>query len=109
MLTRDIHSNKESVVIALYDLHESIMLAKRDKDRLLCLIVGYGSKGTRHKIQTSVMDKLEEYLKNNTIKGYIRGNQIDIFDRAYQSFPYKDRIPEEDKKRKNPGAIYIAV
>lgn len=109
MLTRDIHSNKETVEIALYDLKESILLAKKDKDRLLCLIVGYGSKGHTHKIKSAVLEKLNEYADNKFIKGFILGSDIDIFNMEYHKFPLKDKIPQTDKRMKNPGAIYIAV
>lgn len=109
MLTRDIHSNKETVMVALYDLKESIMLAKKDKDKLLCLIVGYGSKGKTHKIKTAVIEELNKYLESKFIKGYVFGSDIDIFNPSYQKFPYRDKIPDNDKRMRNPGAIYIAV
>ncbi|MBR3617417.1 MAG: hypothetical protein IKN46_01940, partial [Acholeplasmatales bacterium] len=69
----------------------------------------YGSKGTKHKIKTEILNKLNEYLDNKKIKGYLVGSEIDIFNGNYQKFIYKDRIPEKDKIIKNPGAIYIAV
>ena len=109
MLTRDIHSNKETVKTALYDLHESILMAKRDKDRLLLLIVGYGSKGTAHKIKTAVIEKLEEYKNNKFIRGYLMGDKVSIFDLEYRQFPAYDKIPEMYKNRSNPGSIFIAV
>ncbi len=109
MLRRDIHSNKETVQNASYDLDQSIALAKRDKDKLLCLIIGYGSKGTAHKIHTAVIKRLEEYLNANRIKGYILGSQLDIFNPDYQNFPARDKIPDDDKRQRNPGAVYVAV
>ncbi len=109
MLTRDIHSNKETVKTALYDLEQSIKMAKREPDRLLALVVGYGSKGGSHKIRTAVIEKLNEYIESGFVKGYIEGNRLDIFDSAYQSFRYKDKIPEAEKRKRNPGMLYIAV
>ncbi len=106
-MIRDIHSNKETVDQALYDLEQSIKLCKRSKDKLLALIVGYGSSSGHHMIKTAVLLKLDEYKEKNFIKGYIEGNKLDIFDSEYQKFKYKDLIPEEDKRRKNPGIIYI--
>ena len=107
MLTRDIHSNKETVAVALYDLDESIKLARREGDKLLALIVGYGNRGGSHKIKTAVIERLNEYASKGFIKGYIEGNHLDIFDSIYQSFKYRDRIPEAEKRKRNPGIIYI--
>ncbi len=109
MLNVDIHSNKETVSTALYNMDQAILLAKKQPDKLLCLIIGYGSKGTSHKIHTAVIEKLQEYVKTKRIKGYILGSKLDIFDLDYQKFPYKDKIPNIDKQRKNPGAVYVAV
>lgn len=109
MLTRDIHSSMETVNTALYDLDISIKLGKKEKDKLVCLIVGYGSKGNSHKIKTACLAKLDELVRNNTIKDYIVGSNLDIFSSVYQNFKYKDRIPESEKTKKNPGAIYIIV
>ncbi len=106
-MIRDIHSNKETVDNALYDLEQSIKLCKRQKDKLLCLIVGYGSSSGHHRIKTAVIEKLNEYKEKNFIKDYIEGNNLDIFDIDYQKFKYKDLISDEEKRRKNPGIIYI--
>ena len=54
MLTRDIHSNNETVSVALYELKVSIDLTRHDRDKLLCLITGYGSSGKTHKIKTAI-------------------------------------------------------
>lgn len=107
MLTRDIHSNKETVDVALYDLKQTILLAKKQKEKVIALIVGYGSKGKTHKIQTAVLEALEEFKNNHFIREYIRGNDLDIFSVKYHSFKYKDLIPEGEKRACNPGVIYI--
>ena len=109
MLTVDIHSNKETVKDVLYTLKEHILTAKRDKDKLLCLIVGYGSKGTSHKIKTATIEALDEYLKINFIKGYLLGERCDIFNSDYHKFIKKDRIPESYKRSMNKGVIFVAV
>ena len=41
MITKDIHSNKETVNDALYLLELAIREAKKDKDRILCLIINF--------------------------------------------------------------------
>lgn len=109
MLTRDIHSNKESVETAIYDLAQSIKLARSSKEKVLCLIVGYGSKGKTHKIQTAVIEELERYIEKKQIKEYIRGNELDIFNLKYQKLKFAHLIPENEKKEKNYGKIYIIV
>lgn len=109
MYTSDIHSHKETIKEAIYELDIALQFARKEKDRLLCIITGYGSKGTSHKIKTEIENVLNEYLKLNKIKGFLIGSDIDMFNDKYQKFIYKDRIPKKDKMIKNPGAIYIAV
>lgn len=109
MYTVDIHSNKETKDIALYELDQSIKLARKEKDKLLCVIVGYGSKNTTHIIKSATIDKLNEYKANKFIKDFICGNNLDLFDPIYLNFKYKDKIPDKEKKHPNPGCIYIIV
>lgn len=109
MLTIDIHSHKENVKDATIMCDNAIKMARKDKDRLLCLIVGYGSKGTAHKIRSATLELLEGYKNKKIIKDYINGNELDIFNPRYQRFIGVDRIPEEEKKKRNPGAIYISL
>lgn len=109
MLTRDIHSNNETVSVALYELTVSINLARHDKDKLLCLITGYGSSGKTHKIKTAIIEKLDELKAKKQIKGYLLGSELDIFNLNYQNFSHKDKIPKSDFKRPNPGIIYIGL
>lgn len=109
MLTRDIHSHGETAETALYELDQSIQLAKSRKERVLCLIVGYGSSGKTHRIQTEVLKALEDYRISRRIRGYIRGSDLDIFSLEYQKLVGKELIPEEEKKKRNPGAVYILV
>ena len=105
----DIHSNKETVKDALYQLDVAIKIARRDKDKLLCIITGYGSHNTSHKIKIAIEEKLEEYVNNKFIKAWIRGNELDIFNKKYQEFPNNHKISNEDKNVRNPGAIYISL
>lgn len=109
MLTRDIHANKETVATAIYDLAQSIKLARSMKERVLCIIVGYGSKGTAHKIQTAVLEELVKLKEKNQIREYIRGNELDIFNSNYQRLKFSHLIPENEKKEKNYGKIFIIV
>lgn len=106
-MIRDIHSNKETVTNALYDLEQSIKLCKKQHDKVLMLIVGYGSNSGHHRIKTAVLEKLKEYKDKNFVKDYIEGSKLDIFDLEYQKFKYKELISDEEKRRKNPGIIYI--
>lgn len=104
----DIHSNKETVEVALYNLKIAINMAKKEPDKLLKVVVGYGSTGKSHKIKTSVIEKLDEYKNNKFIKDYLLGENIDIFDVKYQNFKGKDRIPDKEKSL-NKGIILILV
>ncbi len=109
MLTRDIHSHQESVTTALYDLDQSISLCKRQREKLLCIIVGYGSTGKTHKIQTAVVEALENHKLTHKVKDYIKGSSLDIFNVEYQQFKYKNLIPKSEIEKKNPGVIYVVV
>lgn len=109
MFTKDIHSNRETVKDALYELELAIKLAKQTNNKILCIITGYGSHNTSHKIKTAIEEKLNEYLLDNKIKSWLNGNELDIFNPKYQNFKNNNLIPEEDKKRRNPGAIYISL
>ena len=109
MYTEDIHSNKETVSQALDKLDIALSIARRDKDKILCLIVGYGSKTNKHKIKSAIIDKLDEYLSVNRIKGYILGSDLDIFNEKYQKLPNNYKIPDKEKQEKNPGKIYIIL
>lgn len=109
MFLADIHSNKEKVVDAKELLDNYISLARHDKDKILCLIVGYGSKTNKHKIKTAILEKLEEYYLAKKIKGYIIGNELDIFNEKYQKLYNNHRIPDSEKREKNPGKVYIIL
>lgn len=109
MITRDIHSNGETVAASLYDLKQTILLAKKQKEKIVKVIVGYGSTGKTHKIQTNALTTLEEFKEKHFIRDYIKGSDLDLFNPKYLSFKYKDLIPDEEKKRCNPGVIYIII
>ena len=106
MYSLDIHSNKETVEQALYQLDIAIKLGKREKDKIIELIVGYGSKGGTHKIRTAVIEKLEEYKSNKRIKDYITGDLIDF---GAKHIEFLKAAPEfyNLKKTANKGVIYI--
>lgn len=108
MITRDIHSNKETINDALYALDIALKDAKRDPDRILCLITGYGSKGGTHKIQTNILLKLEEYLKINKIKAYILGSDIDYGTKYIEFLKMAPKFYNVEKQV-NKGVIYIAL
>lgn len=104
----DIHSNKETVDIAIYNLKVAINMAKKEPDRLLKVVVGYGSTGKTHKIKTSVIEILDEYKIKKIIKDYLLGENIDIFNVKYLNFKGKDMIPDKEKSL-NKGIILILV
>ena len=108
MITKDIHSNKETIADALYQLDLAIKEAKRDPDKILCIITGYGSRGGTHKIRSAVLEKLEEYIENKRIKAYILGSDID-FGNKYIEFLKKSPRFYNVQKQCNDGIIYISV
>ena len=109
MRNYDIHNNSQNKDSVKYELDKEIRSTKREKDRLLCLIVGYGSSGGSHKIKNYVIEYLDEYKECGFIKDYIIGSDIDIFNTKYQSFKGKEKIPENVKKEHNPGVIIVLV
>lgn len=108
MYTVDIHKYKETVDAALYELKEAIPFGKREKDHVLKVITGYGSKGGTHKIKTAVLAYLEEKIGHG-IKGYISGDDLLNHTEKYFRFKYLGLIPQEEKMYPNKGCIYIIV
>ncbi len=109
MKTADIHSNSENYDTLVDKINIEIKFAKREKDKLLCLIVGYGSSGGSHKIKNNTIMILDELRKANKIKDYILGSDIDIFNIKYQSFIGHENIPEMYKNKANSGIIIVHV
>lgn len=106
MYTVDIHSNKETVKEAIGLLEASFQFGRKDKDKVICLITGYGSKSGHGRIKSGVIEYLDS-IKGIRIKDYLLGNEIDIFNKRYQECKYKDRLPKEEKNKTNSGVIYI--
>ena len=105
----DIHSNKETKEQASYNLLTWIKRCKKTKDKVLYVIVGYGSTSGKHKIKTNTLEIAEELKINSQIKDYILGNELDIFNEKYQKFKYKELIDEDEKRIKNPGLIVFIL
>ena len=105
----DIHNNNQNKDTVKYELDKEIKSTKRESDRLLYLIVGYGSSGGSHKIKNYVIEYLDLYIKSGLIKDYIIGSDIDIFNSKYQAFKGREKLPENVKKERNPGAIIVLV
>ncbi|MCM1131587.1 MAG: hypothetical protein NC310_08375 [Roseburia sp.] len=106
MYTIDLHLKNETVETACYNLMENIKLARTSKERVLCLIVGYGSTGGTHKIKTAVLNRLTELKEKNQVKGFIEGNEIDIFNPKYLSLKGRELIP---KGNYNKGEIIVIL
>ena len=109
MRTTDMHSDSENQARIKYELENEIRFAKRESDKLLCIISGYGSTGGTHKIRNYLIELLDEYKSTKRIKDYILGEDIDIFNVKYQSFIGKEKIPESIKKSHNKGIILVSV
>ena len=60
MYTVDLHQKFETVQTAESNLLVQIKLARKTKEKALCLIVGYGSSGGTHKIRTAILQALED-------------------------------------------------
>ena len=108
MRSRDIHYAKPTVANALEHLDIFLKEVKRE-EKIVEIITGYGSTGGSSKIKNAVIKRLEEYKEKNYIKDYICGGELDIFNPKYQNFKYLSLIPNECKKIRNNGAIYIIL
>ena len=97
------------VYTALYNLKQAFILARRSKEKTVCLIVGYGSTGGTHKIKTAVLLELERLANHKQIKGYILGSELDIFNPKYQTLSGREWIDEACFKRKNPGEVIVIL
>lgn len=106
MFTMDIHSNKETKKDAIKMLEEALAFGRKDKDKLLCIITGYGSTSGHGRIKQAIIEILDSW-KGNKIKDYLLGNELDIFNSKYQNCKYTSRLPKEELRSQNPGKIYI--
>ncbi len=106
MYTVDIHSNKETTKDAISMLEASIPFGRKDKDRILCLITGYGSTSGHGRIKETIIEILNSWV-GSKIKDYLIGSELDIFNKRYQNCKYKDKLPKEESRYPNPGKIYI--
>ena len=108
MYTKDFHGL--SLEAAEYELDLAIKTARRDKDKLLCLIVGHGASGKTHKIKTRFIELLALLEEKNQIKGFIKGEDLNIFSKAYQSFKFTNRVyPIINNGHPNQGEIYVVL
>ncbi len=109
MYTIDLHLKNETVTTAIFNLRIAIKLARKSKDKVLCLIVGYGSTGGTHKIKSGILAELKNLEESKQIKGYIVGLELDIFNVKYQKLRGKEFIDQDCFKRKNPGEIIVIL
>ncbi|HIT49419.1 MAG TPA: hypothetical protein IAD46_00155 [Candidatus Pelethenecus faecipullorum] len=105
----DLHLKGETTESALYHLKQAIALSRKQHEKVLCAIVGYGSRGGTHKIQTAVLQELAVLKEKKQVKDYIIGSDMDLFSPRYQQLKGKEWIPEEVKRAKNPGEVIIIL
>lgn len=91
---------------ALEQLNITIKFAKNSRFKVVALIVGYGASGKSHKIKTNFVTTLEEYKQKKLIKDYLKGEDLDIFNKNYQEFKYKEDLKEA---KYNKGIIYVIL
>ena len=106
MYTVDIHKHNETVKDAIKELEVAITFGRKEKDRILCVVVGYGSTSGHQRIKTSVIEYLDEKIGKG-IKDYLIGSEVDIFNPRYQKCKFGSKLPKEAFWDKNPGIIYI--
>ena len=102
----EVDFHKYTLNNALEQLNITIKFAKNSKFKVIALIVGYGSSGKSHKIKTNFITILEEYKQNKLIKDYLKGEDLDIFNKKYQEFKYKEALKEA---KYNKGIIYVIL
>ncbi len=107
MYTVDLHLKNETVEHAKYNLKHTIQLARKTREKLICLIVGYGSTGGTHKIKTAILEELEDLLAKHQIKDFIVGSEIDISNPKYLNFKGRDLLDKDAFNRKNPGEVIV--
>ena len=106
MYTVDIHNNKENTKDAIKELEVAISFGKKDRDKILCVIVGYGSKSGHSRIKQAEIEYLDTKLGKG-VKDYLIGNEVDIFNPKYQKCKFGSKLPKEAFIAKNSGCIYI--
>ena len=100
MYTVDLHNKGKTVSSAISNLHGFIKLARKTKERCLCLIVGQGSTGGTHKIKTGVLEELNNLKEKNQIKDFILGNEVDIFNTDEDFLTANDKVKKSEIIRK---------
>ena len=63
----------------------------------------------REMIKTAIENELMDLKNKNQIKGFVNGNELDIFNLKYQTLKNKELIPKEAFNRKNPGEILVIL
>lgn len=108
MISCDIHFGRPTVFNAINHLKIFLNSVKK-KEKIVEVITGYGSTGGTHKIKTATLNFLEEKKEEGYIKDFIWGNELDIFNQKYQTFKYKELIPDICKRQLNAGSVYIIL
>ena len=109
MFIVDLHRSGATVSSALYELEQGIKLARKSKERVICFVVGYGSSGGSHKIKSAILEELANKKSKNQVKEFIVGNDIDLFNFNYLNMKFRNLIPDEVKRKKNPGEIIVII
>ena len=107
MYTIDLHNSTTYSAIA--NLDKYLSFGRKEKDRLIKFITGYGKSNGSHKIKTALLNKLEEYKLIKKIKDYLDGSNNDMFKEQYHKFLGKNVIPEDERTKANSGIIYVFV
>ena len=92
-------------------LKMEISSAKVTKTKVMKIIHGYGSSGQGGKIKQGVLRLLNDYMRNKTIKCFVKGEDWSIFDNTSRNI--LDKFPvmkkDEDLDRKNYGVTIVLL
>lgn len=92
-------------------LIESLQTARAGGVRVLKVIHGYGSSGVGGKLRGALRRSLELRKKEGAIKGFIKGENWNIFNEEARGLC--DRFPflrdDQDYNRENPGITMVEL
>ena len=90
----EVDFHKYTLNNALEQLNITIKFAKNSRFKVVALI------------ETNFVTTLEEYKQKKLIKDYLKGEDLDIFNKNYQEFKYKEALKEA---KYNKGIIYVIL
>ncbi len=83
--------------------------AKKNKEKVIAIIHGYGSSGVGGKIKRNVHEFLEEEIKLHHIEKYIKGENFNMYNDESRNLHLKYPETSEFYNKDNKGITIIKI